>query len=61
MDDNKNFNELLLETLRQIHVRLDRLEAKIETKADKEKVNALKVEIETKADKGDVNALRARN
>ena len=49
MDDNKNFNELLLETLRQIHVRLDRLEAKIETKADKEKVNALKAKIETKA------------
>ncbi len=35
MDENKNFNELLIEILKQIHVRLDRLDAKIETKADK--------------------------
>ena len=59
-DNNNNFNELLMETLRQIHVQLNRLEAKIDTKADKEKVNALKAKIETKANKDDVNALRAR-
>ena len=29
MDDNKNFNELLIEILKQIHVRLDRIEAGI--------------------------------
>lgn len=46
MDENKNFNELLIEILKQIHVRLDRLDAKIETKADKADVNALKVSLE---------------
>ena len=55
--DNKNFNELLIETLKQIYVRLDRLEAKIDTKADKEDVNTLRAMIENKADKEDVNAL----
>ena len=51
MDSNKNFNELLIEILKQIHVRLDRLDAKIDTKADKEDVNALKEDIsEVKAD-----------
>ena len=38
MDDNKNFNELLIEMLKQIHIRLERLDAKIDTKADKEDV-----------------------
>ena len=46
MDENKNFNELLIDILKQIHVRLDRLDAKIETKADKADVNALKVSLE---------------
>ena len=46
MDENKNFNELLIEILKQIHVRLDRLDAKIETKADKADVNTLKVSLE---------------
>ena len=45
-DNNKNLNELLIEILKQIHVRLDRLDAKIDTKADKEDVNALKVSLE---------------
>ena len=45
-NNNKNFNELLIEILKQIHVRLDRLDAKIDTKADKEDVNALKVSLE---------------
>ena len=60
-DNNNNFNELLMETLRQIHVQLNRLESKIETKADKEKINELMAKIETKVDKDDVNALIARN
>ena len=69
MDENKNFNELLIEILKQIHVRLDRLDAKIDTKADKEDVNALKVNLEkdineVKADisavKDDVNSLAHR-
>ena len=54
MDGNKNFNELLIEILKQIHVRLDRLDAKIDTKADKEDVNALKVSFEK-----DINAVKA--
>ena len=32
MEENKNFNELLIDNLKQIHTRLDRLEAKIDTK-----------------------------
>lgn len=35
MPDNNNFNELLIHTLKQIHVRLDRLEAKVDEKTDK--------------------------
>ena len=34
MTDN-NFNELLIHTLKQIHIRLDRLEAKVDEKSDK--------------------------
>ena len=69
MQENKNFNELLIEILKQIHVRLDRLDAKIDTKADKEDVNALKVSLEkdindVKADlsivKDDINSLAHR-
>ena len=41
MADNNNFNELLIHTLKQIHVRLDRLEAKIDEKSDKEDVKVL--------------------
>ena len=54
MADNKNFNELLIEILKQIHVRLDRLDAKIDTKADKEDVDALKVSLEK-----DINEVKA--
>ena len=46
MEENKNFNELLIEILKQIHVRLDRLDAKIDTKADKEDVNVLRISVE---------------
>ena len=45
-DNNKNFNELLIEILKQIHIRLDRLDAKIDTKADKTDVDALRVSME---------------
>ena len=67
MDDTKNFNELLIEILKQIHVRLDRLDAKIDTKADKEDINALRINTEkdineVKADisslKNDVNTVK---
>ena len=54
MDNNKNFNELLIEILKQIHVRLDRLDAKIDTKADKEDVDALKTSLEK-----DINEVKA--
>lgn len=40
MADN-NFNELLIHTLKQIHIRLDRLEAKVDEKSDKEDVKVL--------------------
>jgi len=53
MEGNKNFNELLIEILKQIHVRLDRLDAKIDTKADKEDVNALRISVEK-----DINAVK---
>ena len=67
MQENKNFNELLLEILKQIHVRLDRLDAKIDTKADKEDINALRISTgkdinEVKADisslKNDVSTVK---
>ena len=41
MSDNNNFNELLIHTLKQIHVRLDRLEAKIDEKTDKADLKAV--------------------
>ncbi len=59
-NNNKNFNELLIEILKQIHVRLDRLDAKIDTKADKEDVNALKVSLEKDIStvKADISAMK---
>ena len=61
MDDTKNFNELLIEILKQIHVRLDRLDAKIDTKADKEDVNVLKVSLEKEINeaKADISEVKA--
>ena len=60
MDDTKNFNELLIEILKQIHVRLDRLDAKIDTKADKEDVNVLKVSFEKEINevKADISGVK---
>ena len=40
MPDN-NFNELLIHNLKQIHIRLDRLEAKVDEKVDKEDLKAI--------------------
>ncbi len=59
-NNNKNFNELLIEILKQIHVRLDRLDAKIDTKADKEDVNALRISVEkdTNEVKEDISSLK---
>ena len=41
MEENKNFNELLIDNLKQIHTRLDRLDAKIDTKPYKKNVSSL--------------------
>ena len=50
--DNNNFNELLLHTLKQLGIRLDRVDdrldrtdAKLDQKADKADVNAVKVDV----------------
>ena len=66
MADN-NFNELLIHTLKQIHIRLDRHEAKLDEKADKADIKALsedfkslEAKLDEKADKADVKALEQR-
>ena len=66
MPDN-NFNELLIHTLKQIHIRLDRLDIKVEEKADKEDVRnlteefkVLNAKLDEKADKEDVRNLANR-
>ena len=50
-----HFNDLLLQTLKQINVRLDRLDTRVEQKADKADLDAINKKldgvIETKADK----------
>ena len=60
MEEDKNFNELLIEILKQIHVRLDRLDAKIDTKADKEDVNVLRISVEKDINevKTDISSLK---
>ena len=54
-----HFNDLLLQTLKQINVRLDRLDGRIEQKADKSDLDAINKKldgvIETKADKTDLD------
>ena len=59
MQDN-SFYELLIHTLKQTHIRLDRLEAKVDEKADKADVKALGAKLDEKADKADVKALGAK-
>ena len=46
MQENKNFNELLIESLKQIHTRLDRLDAKIDTKTYKKNVSSLEKQLD---------------
>ena len=45
-NNNKNFNELLIEILKQIHVRLDRLDAKIDTEIYKGNVRSLEKQLD---------------
>ena len=59
MADN-NFNELLIHTLKQIHVRLDRLEAKVDEKTDKADIKNLETKLDEKADKADIKNLEAK-
>ena len=46
MEENKNFNKLLIEILKQIHTRLDRLDAKIDTKTYKKNVSSLEKQLD---------------
>ena len=66
-----HFNDLLLQTLKQINVRLDRLDERmgrlIETKADKadldamnEKSDVLSEKLDTKADKAALDATNGK-
>ena len=66
---SNNFNELLLQTLKDVGIRLERLEGRVDhvinEKADKTDVTDVKAELKSvaekldqKADKADVNALR---
>ena len=59
-----HFNDLLLQTLKQINVRLDRLDGRIEQKADKSDVEAINKKlddvIETKADKTGLEATNTK-
>ena len=67
MADNNNFNELLIHNLKQIAIHLDRLDAKVDEKADKEdvkllteEIKILNVKVDEKADKEDVKLLTNR-
>ncbi|MCY4552545.1 MAG: hypothetical protein OXC79_02615 [Candidatus Poribacteria bacterium] len=66
---SNHFNELLLQTLKEVGIRLERLEGRVDhvinEKADKTDVKDVKAELKSvaekldqKADKADVNALR---
>ena len=57
MSDNNDFNKLLIHHLEQIAIRLDRLDAKIDKKADKIDLNALKAKLDKKADKEDLKTV----
>ncbi len=58
-----HFNDLLLETLKEIRVRLDRLEGRadrlIEQKADKSDVAAIAEKLDQKADKSDIATIKS--
>ncbi|MDE0018282.1 MAG: hypothetical protein OXU51_19025 [Candidatus Poribacteria bacterium] len=66
---SNNFNELLLQTLKDVGIRLERLEGRVDhvinEKADETDVKEVKADLKSviekldqKADKADVNALR---
>ncbi|RKU17314.1 hypothetical protein C6503_11105 [Candidatus Poribacteria bacterium] len=66
---SNNFNELLLQTLKDVGIRLERLEGRVDhvinEKADKTDVKEVKADLKSviekldqKADKADVNTLR---
>ena len=59
MADN-NFNELLIHTLKQIHVRLDRLEAKVDEKTDKQAIKVLQVKLDGKSNRANSKTLEKR-
>ena len=60
MADNNNFNELLIHTLKQIHVRLDRLDAKVDEKADKQAIKVLQVKLDGKSNRANSKTLEKR-
>lgn len=45
-NNNKNFNEFPIEILKQIHIRLDRLDAKIDTEIYKGNVRSLEKQLD---------------
>ena len=62
--DNNHFNELLLHTLKQLGIRLDRVDdrldrvdAKLDQKADKADVSAIAAKLDQKSNKADVSAV----
>ena len=59
MPDN-NFNELLIHNLKQIAIRLDRLDAKVDEKADKKDLINLEAKLDEKADKEDLKIIEQR-
>jgi hypothetical protein len=59
MADN-NFNELLIHNLKQIAIRLDRLDAKVDEKADKKDLINLEAKLDEKADKEDLKIIEQR-
>ncbi len=59
MADN-NFNELLIHTLKQIHVRLARLEAKVDEKTDKQAIKVLQVKLDGKSNRANSKTLEKR-
>ena len=65
--DNNHFNELLLHTLKQLGIRLDRVDdrldrvdAKLDQKADKADVSAIAAKLDQKADKEDFKRLEEK-
>lgn len=60
MADNNNFNELLIHNLKQIAIHLNRLDAKVDEKADKRDVKALEMKLDGKSDRTNPKTLEQR-